>query len=190
VRKFSVRPAITLRGRPFKGLRGWGGKPLHPPLTDIPIGAYVLAAVLDVVSVVGGTGHAWAREFWHAATFVFIGGAIVSVFAALTGFVDWLRSTEPGTQARRTANVHALIMVGVTLLVVANIALRLNAYHTSAATPVGLMVLSVAIAALVGWGATYGGSLVFDYGFNVETAGDSPVWHASESDVLPGAKHG
>jgi hypothetical protein len=28
--------------------------------------------------------------------------------------------------------------------------------------------------------------LVFDYGFNVETAGDSPVWHKSESDVLPG----
>ena len=98
-------------------------------------------------------------------------------------------SVHPATTEEQ-ANVHALIMVGVTLLVVANIALRLNAYHTSAATPVGLMVLSVAIAALVGWGATYGGSLVFDYGFNVETAGDSPVWHASESDVLPGAKHG
>ncbi len=36
------------------------------------------------------------------------------------------------------------------------------------------------------WGATYGGTLVFDYGFNVETAGDSPVWHPSETDVLPG----
>jgi len=30
---------------------------------------------------------------------------------------------------------------------------------------------------------------VFDYGFNVETAGDSPVWHQSETDVLPG-QHG
>ena len=44
------------------------------------------------------------------------------------------------------------------------------------------------LAALVSWGATYGGTLVFDYGFNVETAGDSPVWHKSEEDVRPG-KH-
>jgi hypothetical protein len=35
-------------------------------------------------------------------------------------------------------------------------------------------------------GATYGGSLVFEYGFNVETAGDHPAWHKSETDVLPG----
>jgi hypothetical protein len=48
------------------------------------------------------------------------------------------------------------------------------------------MVLSVVIALLVGLGATYGGSLVFDYGFNVETAGDHPVWHKSEQDVFPG----
>jgi hypothetical protein len=28
--------------------------------------------------------------------------------------------------------------------------------------------------------------MVFDYGFNVETAGDHPVWHQSERDALPG----
>jgi hypothetical protein len=31
--------------------------------------------------------------------------------------------------------------------------------------------------------------MVFDYGFNVETSGDHPVWHASETDVLPADKH-
>jgi hypothetical protein len=50
------------------------------------------------------------------------------------------------------------------------------------------MILSIVIAALVSWGATYGGTLVFDYGFNVETAGDSPVWHQSEVDVFPADK--
>jgi hypothetical protein len=35
-------------------------------------------------------------------------------------------------------------------------------------------------------GATYGGGLVYDYGFNVETAGDHPVWHKNEVDVFPG----
>ena len=35
-----------------------------------------------------------------------------------------------------------------------------------------------------------GGSLAFDdYGFNVETAGDHPVWHRSETDVFPGDDH-
>ena len=45
MRKFSVRPTLTLRGRKFKGLRGWAGKPTHPPLTDFPVAAYLLAAV-------------------------------------------------------------------------------------------------------------------------------------------------
>jgi uncharacterized membrane protein len=186
MRRFSARPSITLRGRKFKGPRGFAGKPFHPPLTDIPVGAYVIAAVLDVISFVGGRDDTWARELWHAATFVFVAGAIVSLFTAITGLFDWWRSTEPGTQARRTANMHALIMVGVTLAVLVNIALRLNGYHTHAYTPIGITVLSVLIALFVGLGATYGGSLVFDYGFNVETAGDSPVWHKSETDVFPG----
>lgn len=189
MRRFSVRPAITLKGRKFKGLRGWAGKPLHPPLTDFPIAAYVLAAAFDVISLVGGDDQGWAEEFWHAGTYAFVGGAIVSVLAALTGFADWLRSSEAGTQARRTANTHGMIMVTVTVLALADIALRLNTYNTDAATPAGIMVLSLVVAGLVSWGATYGGSLVFDYGFNVETAGDSPVWHKSETDVYPGQDH-
>jgi uncharacterized membrane protein len=188
MRRFSVRPAITLKGRKRKGLRGWAGKPFHPPLTDFPVAGYVLGAAFDVISVIGGDDHSWGRDFWHAATYVFIGGAAVSVLTALTGFFDWLRSSEPGTQARRTVNTHAAIMITVTVLAVIDIAVRLSRYNTDASTPVGIAVLSVVIALLVSWGATYGGTLVFDYGFNVETAGDSPVWHKSESDVLPGQK--
>ena len=186
MRKFSVRPALTLKGRTFKGLRGWSGKPLHPPLTDIPIAAYVLAAVFDVISAVGGAENAWARELWHAGTYTFIGGAGVSVFAALTGLWDAWKSSEAGTQARRTINTHATIMVGVTVLALLDVAWRLSGYHTEAVTPGGIAVLSVVIALLVSLGASFGGSLVFDYGFNVETAGDHPVWHKSERDVLPG----
>ena len=47
---FSIKPSITLKGREFRGLRGWAGKPLHPPLTDFPIVCYVLAAVFDAIS--------------------------------------------------------------------------------------------------------------------------------------------
>jgi uncharacterized membrane protein len=185
MRRFSVRPTFTLRGRKFKGLRGWSGKPLHPPLTDFPVAAYVFAAVLDVIATLG-RNESWARDFFRAATYVFIGGAAVSLLAALTGFWDWLRSTEKGTQARRTANAHAWTMLTVTVLVLVDIALRLDVYDTRRYPNVAILVISIVVALLVSIGAAFGGTLVYDYGFNVETATDSPVWHKSEVDVLPG----
>jgi len=185
-RKFSVRPTLTLRGRAFKGLRGWSGKPLHPPLTDFPIAAYVLAAVFDLISTIAGDGHTWARELWHAGTYTFLGGAAVSVLAALTGLWDAWKSSEAGTQARRTINTHATVMVTVTVLALGDIAWRLNDYHTARVTPGGITALSLVIALLVSFGATFGGALVYEYGFNVVTAGDHPVWHKSEADVFPG----
>ena len=142
--------------------------------------------VLDSSSAIGGTDHTWAREFWHAGTFAFIGGAIVSVLAALTGLWDAWKSSEAGTQARRTINTHATIMLTVTVLALIDIAWRLNCYHTKLATPAGIVVLSVIIALLVSLGATFGGSLVYEYGFNVETAGDHPAYHKSEEGVFPG----
>jgi uncharacterized membrane protein len=185
MRHFSFRPSLTIRGRTFKGPRGWAGKPLHPPLTDIPVGAYVLAAVFDLISAIGHD-ESWARDFDRAATFALITGAAVSVLTALTGFWDWLRSTEPGTQARRTANAHALTMVTVTVLVLVAIVVRAVAFWDEPSTTGVALAFTLVIAALTVVGGTIGGTMVFDYGFNVETAGDHPVWHPSERDVLHG----
>jgi hypothetical protein len=44
-----------------------------------------------------GRHDTWARDVFRAGTYVFIGGAVVSVLAALTDFWDWLRSTESET---------------------------------------------------------------------------------------------
>ena len=185
MRRFSFRPGITIKGRAFKGLRGWAGKPFHPPLTDIPVAAYCFAAVFDVLSRLM-PDRPVALELYRAATFVLVGGAVVSVLASLTGWADWHRSSQRGTQARRTINAHAAVMIATTLVVLANLVGRLTAYDDLPHTPGRLALLSVVAALLVSWGATYGGSLVFDYGFNVETSGDHPVWHVSEVDVLPG----
>ena len=187
MRHFSFRPSLTLRGRKFKGLRGWAGKPFHPPLTDVPVGAYMVGAALDVISV-AGQGNAWARDFYRAGTFTLVAGAAVSLLTLLTGFWDWLRSTEAGTQARRTANAHAVTMLTVTALVLADIATRILVYPGHQYTPVVPLVLSVVAATLTVLGGTIGGTLAYDYGFNVETAGDSPVWHRSEVDLGPGEK--
>jgi uncharacterized membrane protein len=187
MRHFTVGPPLTIKGRKFKGLRGYAGKPLHPPLTDVPVTAYLFAAVFDVLSVALHSGHAAvAAELFHAATWVLLGGALVSLLAALTGWADWYYSSEAGTQARRTINTHAITMIAVTVLVLVDLILRLAS--DSAWTPVGLMVLTVVAAVLVTVGATYGGSMVYDYGFNVETSGDHPVWHQQEGDVFPGEK--
>jgi uncharacterized membrane protein len=184
--RFSFRPAFTLKGRKFFGLRGFAGKPFHPPLTDVPIGAYILGAAFDLISWIWHD-QSWSRDFFRAGTFVLIGGGIVSLATALTGFMDWWKSTPKGTQARRTVNAHALTMLTVTALVLIDIVVRL-ANDGKASTPPGIAILTVVAALLVSLGATIGGELVFDFGFNVASAGDSPVWHRSDRDLLPGEK--
>ena len=181
-RLFSIRPALRFRGRKFKGLRGYAGKPFHPPLTDFPVAAYILALGFDLISAASGADSSVGRDFFISATHVLAAGLIVSVPTALTGFWDWLKSTKPHTQAWRTANWHMAVMVTVTLLAVADLALRLMAWEDGYAHGAPL-VLSVLVGGLVAWGAVYGGALVYEYGFNVETSGDHPVWHVSESDV-------
>ncbi|HEX6843865.1 MAG TPA: DUF2231 domain-containing protein [Actinomycetota bacterium] len=185
-RRFSFRPALTIKGRRFQGLRGFSGKPFHPPLTDVPIGAYMIAAAFDAVSWLWSDAS-WAHELYHAAGWVMLAGAVVSLGAALTGFMDWLKSTPKGTQARRTANAHAVTMLTVTGLVVVNLVVRFTSWDEPATTSV-ILALSLLAAALTFLGAAIGGSLVFDYGFNVRTAGDSPAWHESETDLMPGQK--
>jgi uncharacterized membrane protein len=190
MRHFSFRPAITMKGRKFKGLRGLAGKPLHPPLTDVPITAYLFVAAFDVLSIALHSSHQeLGRQLYLAGSWTLLGGAAVSVLAALTGTIDWWKSSEAGTQARRTINAHATTMITVTVIVLVNLVIRLTGYHHRANAPVLIVVLSVVAAGLVSLGATYGGSLVYDYGFNVETAGDHPAWHKSETDVLPGDAH-
>jgi hypothetical protein len=77
-------------------------------------------------------------------------------------------------------------MVTVTVVVLVDLGLRWFRYHAMTHPPVAVLVLSLVAAVLVAVGSSYGGTLVFDYGFNVETAGDHPVWHRSETDVFPG----
>lgn len=182
MRLFSVRPTLTLKGRKFKGLRGWAGKPTHPPLTDIPVAAYVMAAIFDVGSVLAGNGE-MGRNLYISASFVLVLGIIVSVPTALTGFVDWLRSTPKGTQAWRTANTHMAIMLVVTALVVVNILVRYGDWKTAFSTPAPVMLLSVLVGGLVALGAAFGGTLVYDYEFNVEQD-KGFAWEKSEQDQL------
>ena len=79
-------------------------------------------------------------------------------------------------------------MVTVTVLVLVDIALRWFAYDADPCTAAVALALTLVAAALTVIGGTIGGSATYDYGFNVETSGDHPVWHPSEVDVFLGDK--
>jgi uncharacterized membrane protein len=190
-RIYSIRPAWSLKGRRFQGLRGFTGKPTHPPLTDFPIVCYTLAAIFDVISKVSAYSDPKAQDFFAAATFVMVAGFIVSLGAALTGFFDWWkgipRDRKSGpigrakhTQVWRTINWHATVMLTVTALTIVDLLLRIPNFD-EAQTQGSWLVLSILAGVLVLFGAGYGGALVFDYGFNVQNL-DAP-WQESEEDV-------
>ena len=195
-RLFSIKPAVSFKGRSFLGIRGWSGKPTHPPLTDFPIAAYVLAALFDVISFIAKGSHPGAaRDALVAGTYVIIAGGVVSLGAALTGFWDWWKSIErhpntgpigkaAHTQVWRTVNWHATVMITVTLIVAIDIVVRLAQFHQGTASMV-VMVVSALAGLLVIYGATYGGSLVFDDAFNVESQEGSSVWSETEREELP-----
>ena len=200
-RLFSIRPGLTLRGRKFRGLRGWTGKPSHPPLTDLPIAAYVFAAAFDLLSFVLGRGDQpsdMAYEAYIAATYVLIAGAIVAVPTALTGFWDWWRGLERDrstgilgrakhTQVWRTANWHMAVMLTVTVITIVNIQLHLGNWDERL-TDLPVLIVSLVAGGLVAFGALFGGALVYDYQFNVEGLKGSTVWDETEEDQSPGQK--
>jgi uncharacterized membrane protein len=165
-RLFSIRPTLTLRGRRFLGVRGWTGKPTHPPLTDFPIVCYVLAAGCDVVSFAAGSA-AVQHDFFMAGCIVIVAGAVVSLGTATTGVWDWWKGLA---RDRRTGPIG-------------------RAQHTQVWRSAAVMVLSVVAGLLVAFGAAFGGALVFEYQFNVESIGKgSTVWDETEVDQLPGRK--
>lgn len=189
-RYFSIKPSLSFRGRKFKGIRGFSGKPSHPPLTDIPVAAYVLTMIFDAVSYIAWTKGRVdiAEDFYVTGTHLMIAGGAISVPTILTGFWDWLRSAPPGTQAWRTANWHMGIMLFTSMIVAADIFLRL-AFWGADARFVDTTILSLSVIAglLVAFGSIYGGAMIYEYAFNVEQDFDH-AYERSEVDRVPGQK--
>ncbi len=77
----------------------WMGHPLHPLLTDIPIGAWTSALILDVV---GGKKAAGAAQRLVAV------GVVSALPTAVSGLSDW---SDTLGEERRVGFVHALANV-------------------------------------------------------------------------------
>ncbi|WIG61160.1 MAG: Ferredoxin, 2Fe-2S [Ktedonobacterales bacterium] len=86
----------------------WLGHPLHPVLTDIPVGAWTLGLILDgIESVTRRREYAAGAD---VAVLVGLGGALAS---AVTGLAQWQYTI--GRQ-RRLGLSHGLVNVGATVL--------------------------------------------------------------------------
>ena len=81
----------------------WLGAPLHPAMTDIPIGSWTAALVLDAASVLTGD-----EAMGSAADRALAVGTLAALPAAATGLND-LRDLIG--QSRQIAMVHALLNV-------------------------------------------------------------------------------
>ena len=92
----------------------WLGHPLHPALTDIPLGAWTTALALDAA---GDKNKGMARAA-DAAIGIGIAGA---VGAAVTGLADWHHTTGGD---RRVGLGHAMLNTAALALYVTSFALR------------------------------------------------------------------
>jgi nitrite reductase/ring-hydroxylating ferredoxin subunit len=151
----------------------WLGAPLHPALTDVPVGAWTTALLLDSGSVVSGD-----KSLGAAADRALAVGTIAAVPAAVTGLNDM---RDLIGQSRRIAMVHALVNVLGLSLSTASLAYRRKGRRGLARGLSGLGYLTSSTAAHLG------GKLSFALGIRVNrTVGQTvpesfvPVLDAAE----------
>ena len=145
-------------------IKGFPGHPLHPPLTDVTIGAYAFATIAAVLSKAGVADRGLAAGWWLALVVALASTALT----ATTGFVEWIE-IEWGTPMWRTATLHLTAMVTASVVFLAAALVGHHAYtHREVSTP-GL-VLTVAGFALLTLGGWLGGKIVFVYGMRVLVA--------------------
>jgi nitrite reductase/ring-hydroxylating ferredoxin subunit len=152
----------------------WLGHQLHPLLTDIPIGSFTSASLLDLI---GG------RRAQHAANLLATVGVASALPTAAAGLADWSDTYGPG---RRVGVVHAAAnLVGVAFYA-ASISARRRGNRLSA-TALGLMGMGT-----MSIGGYLGGHLTLVRGVGVNrTFMEDPLpdWTAaSTTDALGDGK--
>ena len=157
-------------------VKGWPGKPSHPPLTDASIGAYTVGVAMLVLGALGVQEGPMA----HGSLLAIGGGLALALPTALTGLLDWL-DIPKGTPPRTIATVHLLTMLTATLLFAVAFIGQLDGYDHRRIDTLGL-AFGLAAEALLAAGGYIGGTLVFVYGNRVLKQPETPVRDA----LVPG----
>lgn len=135
----------ALPGEPLRGaLKGAPlGHPLHPVLTDLPIGFWTSSFVLDLIPT------AWARR----SADVMVGLGVLSALPTMwTGVADWV---DLDRRTRRSGTVHAAANLTATALYAASYSRRRQGRRFS-----GVALAMVGAAAATA-GGFLGGHLAF-----------------------------
>jgi uncharacterized membrane protein len=130
---------------------------------------FVLATGLAIIGALGG----FEVEAAHGCWLALIGGLIVAVPTAGTGFADWVR-LEWGSAKWRTATLHLSAMVTAVILYALAALLQHDGYKDGRITGAGL-VFSIAGLIALSAGGWLGGSIVFKHGVRVLPADDQTV---------------
>jgi uncharacterized membrane protein len=142
-------------------VRGLPGHPLHPPFTDAVIGMFALAAGLGIIGAAGAIEEQAGHGMWLAL----IGGLIVAVPTALTGFADWVTITW-GSPRWRAATIHLSAMLTAVTLFALAAWQQHDGYQHGNVTGAGL-VLTLAGFVVLTVGGWFGGSVVYVHGMRV-----------------------
>jgi nitrite reductase/ring-hydroxylating ferredoxin subunit/uncharacterized membrane protein len=153
-----VRDAVAGAGRRAGDVLDgvWLGAPLHPALTDVPVGALTAAVTLDGVATV--TGSRTIDRQADGALAVSVAGALA---AATTGLSDWRYMRG---EKRRLAAAHGLLNVVGLAFNVTSLGLRLGGRRSAG------RVSSALGFAVAGAAAHFGGELSFGMGVRVNQA--------------------
>jgi nitrite reductase/ring-hydroxylating ferredoxin subunit/uncharacterized membrane protein len=151
----------------------WLGEPLHVVLTDVPIGAWTVAIIFDILGLI-----LHRRELASAAD-VSIGiGLAGAAGAAVTGATDWSDVDPP---ARRLGLVHGLLNLGGTAIFATSLVLRRKKSRRS-----GFIVSALGYA-VMGYAAHLGGKLVYEHRVGVDRT-DGQALPDNFVGVLPEAQ--
>jgi nitrite reductase/ring-hydroxylating ferredoxin subunit len=150
-----VQEAVKAVPKPVRDVLDgvWLGNPLHPALTDVPLGAWTATVALDLVGS-------------RAADGALTVGILGALPAAATGLNDW---SHLKGDTRRLGTVHALLNTMALALNVASLVARRDGHRG-----LGRMLSGVAYAGTL-FSAHLGGHLSFGLGVRVNrTAFESP----------------
>ena len=154
-------------------LTTFAGHPLHPQLITMPAGLLPFSLVLDLLHLKTGR-----RSYADAAYYTMIGGLAGGVAAGAAGAADYL-TIPPENTAKKVAETHAVLNIGLLALTSLNLALRSHG-RRSWSLPLLLSLVGNLGLFVSAW---YGGHLVYEHGMRVKPAG-SPC---HEQDLkLPG----
>ena len=163
--------------RRFKSLLNgtWFGHPLHPVITDVPITAWLLTAIFDIIWLISPAHNSWAALGAFVAVIV---GLLAALLAIATGLTDW--SDTYGAERHIGFN-HLLFNAGATILYLISFILRLIA---GSGDGIAAAILGFVGLICVIYAGYLGGEMVFTKGTGV----NHTAWEAAGEDyeaVLP-----